>query len=181
MNRCRAACGLRKRAMKLELKNEREEVSRVWDVSGHVILGARIKELVAAGRDWSDALILQSKFPPRFVVILGFNFAGKDFPPPLIDEQAKRQKCNLLERPAEQKSDVARSIGRFIDQTDLDEIFGRNRQRNGVADCFVEPVVRAIAEDDGQIFVSALIEVVAQFVVDRSKIFVCGHDAHLDP
>src|SRR2546427_8302014 len=78
MDRQRAACGLRKRAMKLELKNERKKVTRVRHIRRDVILRTRIEKFFPARADRSDSLILQSQIPPRFVVILRLDLSGKN-------------------------------------------------------------------------------------------------------
>ena len=62
----------------------------------------------------------------------------------------------------------------------LHEVLGRHRQRDGVADRLVEAVVGAVAEEHRQILVGALIEVVAELVVDRREVLVGRLDAHLD-
>ena len=58
--------------------------------------------------------------------------------------------------------------GRLVEQPDLHQVLGRDGERDGVADGFVEAVVGAVAEAGRLLVVGALIEVVAQFVVDRA-------------
>ena len=53
-------------------------------------------------------------------------------------------------------------------------------ERDGVADGFVETVVGAVAEEGRLLVVGALIEVVAQLVVNREEVFAGDLDAHLD-
>src|SRR5215471_9528822 len=45
----------------------------------------------------------------------------------------------------------------------------------------METVVGAVSKKNRQIFVGALIEVMAQFVVNGGEVFFVGLDAHLDP
>src|SRR6184192_2877915 len=44
----------------------------------------------------------------------------------------------------------------------------------------METIVRAVAKDHRQIFVCALVEVVAQFMMDRLEVLIRRLDAHLD-
>src|SRR5262245_26349125 len=118
--------------MELELKNIRKKVARVRDISRDVILCSRIEKFFATLGDGSNALVLQTKVPPRFVVIVRFDFSGKHFPSPLIDQQAEREKSDLLQRTIQQQSDVARSVRCFLQQPDLYEIFRRDGQCDGV-------------------------------------------------
>ena len=59
---------------------------------------------------------------------------------------------------------VAR-IGRLVEQTDADEILGCDRQRNRVADGLVESVVCAVAEQDGLVFVCAVLGIASAVVM----------------
>src|SRR5205823_12081526 len=118
--------------------------------------------------------------PPRFAVSRRRDLAGEHLPPPLIDEQTERQERDLVERARHQQADVARRVGRLVEQPDPHEVLRRDRQRDGVADRFVEAVVRAVAEEHRQILVGALIEVVPELVVDRREVVGRLLDAHLD-
>ncbi len=65
-------------------------------------------------------------------------------------------------------------------QPDLLQVLRRHRQRDGVANRFVESVVGAVAEQKRLLVVSALVEVVAQLVMDGREILGVDLDAHLD-
>src|SRR5262245_52974326 len=110
VERERAAGDLRQRAVTLELQDAGEEVARVRGVVGHVILRAGIEELLAARRRRRDALILQAQIPPRLVVVLRLDLAGKHLPPPLVDEQAEREERDLLERLVHEEPEIARRV-----------------------------------------------------------------------
>ncbi len=69
--------------------------------------------------------------------------------------------------------------GALSSKADLHQVFGRHRERDGIADRLVKAVVGAVAEQERLLVVGALIEVVAQFVMDREKIFAGDLDAHL--
>src|SRR5690606_11929294 len=62
------AGGLAQRLVELELQQVGEEVAGVRGVARHVVLGARIEELLAAGLHRGHALVLRLQFPPRLVV-----------------------------------------------------------------------------------------------------------------
>ncbi len=70
--------------------------------------------------------------------------------------------------------------GYAVEQLDLLQIFGRDRQRDRVADRLVESVVGAVPEDHRQAVIGALIEVVAELVMDRREVLGRLVDAHLD-
>src|SRR5262245_52123022 len=123
--------------MELELENVRKEVSRIRNVSRHVILRSRIKELVTARGDRSNALVFQAKVPPGLVVVFRFDFTGKDFPSPLIDQQTEWKECNFFQGAIEQQADIARRIGRFIEETDSDQVLRCDRECNRIADGFM--------------------------------------------
>ena len=67
--------GLGQRAMELELKNVSEEIARVRDIARHMIFGSGIEEIFASRTYRSDALILEPKILPRFVVVFGFDLS----------------------------------------------------------------------------------------------------------
>ena len=69
---------------------------------------------------------------------------------------------------------------RFRQQANLVQVFGRDRQRDGIADGFVEAVIGAVLEQERLILVGALVEVVAEFVVNGDEVFAAHLDAHLD-
>src|SRR6185295_9088662 len=96
-----------------------QKVTRVRCVGRHMIFGASVKVLFAARRRRRQSLILRAQIPPAFVVVLWFDFAGENFPTPLIDEITKRQKRNFIERTLQQKSNVRVLVRHLIDQTDL--------------------------------------------------------------
>ena len=62
---------------------------------------------------------------------------------------------------------------------ELHQVFGRDGERDGVADGLVEAVVGAVAEEQRQLLVGALVEVVAELVVDGDEVFGGDLDAHL--
>src|SRR6185295_17206984 len=115
--------------MELKLENVRKEVSRVWHIRRDMKLSAGIEELFAARHHRSDALILQPQGPPCLVVVRRRDFSGKDLPAPLIDEQAERKKRDLVERSRQQKADIARRIGCFVEQPNFYKILRCDRQR----------------------------------------------------
>ena len=69
--------------------------------------------------------------------------------------------------------------GRLVEQADLHQILGRDGERDGVADGLVEAVVGAVAEQGRLLVVGALVEVVAELVVDGEEILAGDLDAHL--
>ena len=70
--------------------------------------------------------------------------------------------------------------GRLSSSPMLHQVLRRDRQRDGVADGFVESVVGAVAEQERLLVVGALVEVVAQLVMDGGEILGGDVDAHLD-
>ena len=130
--------------MKLELKNAGQEITDVWSVGGHVVFRARIKVGLRALYRRSNALILGSQLPPCFVVLFWSNLAGENLPAPLINEQSKRQKGNLVQRHFEQITSVGALRRYRLQQTHFFQVFGSDGERNGVADGFVKAVIRAV-------------------------------------
>ena len=90
------------------------------------------------------------------------------------------QERHLFERLLEQQADVLGGVGRLLDEAELHQVLGRDRERDGVADRLVEAVVGAVAEQHRLLVVGALVEVVAQLVVDGGEVLRRGLDAHLD-
>jgi hypothetical protein len=125
-------------------------------------------------------LILLPKLPPRLVVLPRRDLAVEHFPAPLIDHQSKRQEGNFLQRPIEQQPDILRRVRRLVEKSKLNQILGRDRKRDGIADGFVESVVGAVAEQQRQLVVGALIKVVTQLMMDGREILGVDLDAHLD-
>ena len=101
--------------MELELKNECKKIARIRNIPRDVILRAGIEKFFSARADRRDALILQPKIPPRLVVILRLDLSGKNFPPPLIDQQTEWKKRDLLESLIEEQADIPRSVRRFTE------------------------------------------------------------------
>ena len=101
--------------MELELKNECKKIARIRNIPRDVILGAGIEKFFSARADRRDALILQPKIPPRLVVILRLDLSGKNFLPPLIDQQTEWKKRDLLESLIEEQADIPRSVRRFTE------------------------------------------------------------------
>src|SRR5206468_4387907 len=73
------------RAIELKLVDVCQEVSSVWDIGRNVVLRVGIKVSLAACNGRHHALVFQAQFPPGFVVTLGIDLAGKNFPTPLIN------------------------------------------------------------------------------------------------
>ena len=111
-----------------------------------MIFGAGVEVGLGTFRRRRDALIFAAQVPPRLIVFVGRNFAGEDFPAPLIDEQSERQEGDLLESLVQQQADVLRGIGRFVEQPQLHQIIGRHGEGDGVADGLMEAVIGAVAE-----------------------------------
>ena len=61
-----------------------------------------------------------------------------------------------------------------------DQIFGRDRQRDEVADRLVEAVVGAVQIEVGLLVVGALVVIVAELVVDGDEVVGIDLGAHLD-
>ena len=180
MQRLFAPRRLGQRAMKLELQNVGEKVAHVRNVGGHVILGAGVEILLASVYGRSHALVFQLQFPPCLVVLLRWYLAGEHLPAPLVNEQAKGQEGDFLQRFVEQEADVFGGVRRLVEQADLDQVFRRYGKRNGVAHRLVEAVVGAVAEEEGLGVISALVKVVAKLVVDGREVFARDVNAHLD-
>ena len=96
----------------------------------------------------SYALILLAQRPPGFVVIRRLHLSGKNFPAPLVDHQPERQKCDLIQRRAQQQRQIGARRRNRLDQADLLQIFRRDGERDRIADRLMEAVVRAIAEQE---------------------------------
>ena len=80
-----------------------------------------------------------------------------------------------------QQADVGVGAGGDLpDEAELHQILRRDRQRDEVADRLVEAVIRAVLEQEVLLVVGALVEVVAQLVVDGLEIVRVDLDAHLD-
>ena len=132
-------------ALKLELIDAREEIAHVGHVAGDMIFRAGIEIGFGARDGRSDALIFQAKIPPGFVVIVGLDLTGENFPAPFVDHQAERKKRDFLERLLQQVIDVAGGGRNGVDQADLFQIFGSDGERDGVANGFVETIVGAVS------------------------------------
>src|SRR4051812_28919792 len=86
------------RAVELELEDVGEEVARVRDVAGDVVLRAGIEVLLRARDRRGDALVLRAQRPPGLVVVGGRGLAAEHVPAPLVDQLAERQERNLRQR-----------------------------------------------------------------------------------
>jgi hypothetical protein len=84
-------------------------------------------------------LILLAQIPPEFVVLARARLARKDFPAPLIYQIAEGQEGDFIQRHLHQQRNVGARVRRFVNQTELFQVFRRDRQRNRVADGFVKP------------------------------------------
>src|SRR5690606_12171257 len=71
VERALVAGGVAQRLVELELQHVREEVARVRRVARHVVLRARIEELLAARRGRGHALVAGLQVPPGLVVVVG--------------------------------------------------------------------------------------------------------------
>src|SRR6185312_3136779 len=149
----------------LELIDAREEVASVRNVGRDVVLGARIKVRFSAIDRRRYALVLRAQRPPCLVVVSGFGFAGKDLPAPLVENKAERQKSNFVERRTQLQRNVGFSGWFGVDELETLQICRCDGQRDGVADRFMETIVRSVAKEHRLLVVGALIEVVAEFVV----------------
>ena len=135
--------------------------------------GARIRR--------SNALIAPTQLPPIGVVFRGRGAPIEHLPAPLIDTERKRQERDLLERPLHQQRHVRRGWWNLIaaQKIYLRQIFRRDVQRDEIADGFVEAVIGAVAIEERLLIVGALVEVVAELVVDGLKMFGVDLDALL--
>ena len=131
-----------------------------------MVLRVGIKVSLAACNGRHHALVFQAQFPPGFVVTLGIDLAGKNFPTPLINQQTKRQECHAIQCLFQQNRNVSFRRRHFVEQANLLQILRRVRQCDGVANRFVEAVVGPVLEKERLALVSALIEIVSQFVMD---------------
>ena len=80
----------------------------------------------------------------------------------------------------QQEPRVLGRIGRLLQQADFHQVLRRHRQRDRIADRFVEAVIGAVAEQERLLVIGALIEVVTQLVMDGREILACNIDAHFD-
>src|SRR5262245_5132666 len=123
MQRALEACGLAKRAVKLELKNEREEVARVRSIPRNMCFGSGVEIRLGAGHRWSNTLVLLAQLPPGLIVVLGCHFAREHLPAPLIDELAEWQEGDPLERQLHLLVDQCVVTGFYItDELDRMEV-----------------------------------------------------------
>src|SRR6266849_246370 len=118
--------------------------------------------LLAPGNGRRDALVLEAQLPPRLVVFLRRHFSREDLPAPLVDQQTERQEGDLLQRLLEQQADVFGRIRRLLQKSELRKILRRDRQRDGVADRFMEAVIGAVPEKERLLVVGSLVEIVPQ-------------------
>src|SRR5437899_771770 len=152
--------------MKLELEDRGQEISRVGHVARDMVLRARIEVGFAALCAGRDALILPAQLPPRLVVVRRLSLTGKHFPAPLIHQQPERQEGDLLECATHQQAEVGSGRWDCVEQPGPLQVFGSYRKRDRIADGFMETVVGAALKKQRESLVSALVEVVAEFVVD---------------
>src|SRR5471032_1165541 len=158
------------RAVELELQQVGQEVARVRCVRCDVELGAGVEAVgVEIGRAL-HAHILLAQLPPALVVIGRLGFAGVDIPAPLVDRVRERQDRHLAQGALQQLADVGVGLRRLVHQADLLQVIRRDRQRDGVADRFVEAVVGAVAEQEGLLVIREEVVDVSQLVVDGGEI-----------
>ena len=127
------------------------------------------------------ALVFQTQLPPRLVVFLGRNLAGEHLPSPFVDHQRERQERDLLQSLVQQQPQVFGTVRHAFEQSDLLQILGRHRQRDGVADRLVKSVIGAVPKQKRLLIVGALVEVMSQLVMDGGEILSRNLDARLDP
>ena len=176
MTRCIA-----KRLQELELQDAREEVACIRNVAWNMVFRARVEVGFRALNRRRNALILFAQRPPRFVVIFRCDLSRENAPAPLVDQLAKRQKRDTVQRTLHLVVDNGPVVVRNrVDQPDLFQVRRGHRQHDRVADCLVKTGMRAGLEQRLLIFVRALIVVVAKLMVDHGQFFVCLLDTHLD-
>ena len=114
-------------------------------------LGARVEVRFAAPDRRHDALILALQVDPGLIVIGRRDRSVEHAPAPFVDQVGEGHERDLVHRLAQQQSDVL--VGRrdlaAVEQADLDEIFGRDRQSDEVADRLMDAVVGAVLEQEG--------------------------------
>ena len=137
-----------------------------------MIFRAGIEIGLAAFLRRHDALIFELQFPPGFVVIRRLDLSRENFPAPLIDQKPERQKCHFIERVLHQECDIAGIARHLLEQSNFVQIVRGNRKRDGVADGFVESVIRAILKKRRKLVISALIKIVPQLVMNGGEILV---------
>ncbi len=118
------------------------------------------------------ALIFLAQFPPSLVVVLGLDLTGEDAPAPLVDQQSEWQERDLLQRLVHEQAEVGIRAGHLTDEVDLLQVLGSDGQGNGIADGFVKTVIGTVFEQEQLLTISALVEVVSEFVVDSAEILV---------
>jgi ApbE superfamily uncharacterized protein (UPF0280 family) len=78
VQRALVAGGVAQGLVELELQDAGEEVARVGDVGGDVVLRAGVEGVLGAGVDGGDALVLRAQLPPARVVVGGRRLAGEE-------------------------------------------------------------------------------------------------------
>ncbi len=160
----------------------REEVARIGDVGGNVILGARVEIVLRCA---------QPVVPPPDTCGVSCHQVSLYFSGGISPENTFQRHWSISS-PKGKKATFSNAVfssspmsfevsGAFVQQTQLHQVFRRDRKRDRVADCLVKAIVGAVAEQHRLLVVSALVEVVAQFVVDGVEILRGDVDAHLDP
>ena len=152
--------------VELELQDEGQEVTQVRRVARDVEFGAGVERVCGARDRRRDTLILAAEIDPGLVVLRGARLAAEDLPAPLVDLDGEGQEGDLLQRTVHQQADVGGGCRNLVDEAELLEVFRRNREGDEIADGFVEAVIRAVLEEQVLILVGALVEVVAELVVD---------------
>ena len=157
-----------------------EEIARVRRVARHVVLGTGVEELLAARGHRRDPLVLRLQVPPRRVVVARLDRAVEHAPAPAVDHQPERQERHLRQRHAHLRVDQ-RLVAHLLlaDQADRLQVLRCHRQHDGVADGFVEAVVRALLKQRRQLVVGQVVIDVAELVIDRGEVFLVRLDAHL--
>src|ERR1019366_1143027 len=82
--------------------------------------------------------------PTSLLVFFPGGFPRKTLPPPLIDHQPEGQEGDLLQRLVQQQADVLGGVWGPVEQPDLDQVLGRDGERDGVAHRLVEAIVGAV-------------------------------------
>lgn len=68
----------------------------------HMVFSARVEVILSTQHRRTDALVLQSHFPPGVVHLLGFDLSTEHIPTPLVNQVAERQERELLQCHAHQ-------------------------------------------------------------------------------
>src|SRR5256885_12173673 len=127
--------------MEMKLQDARKKVPRIRNVSGDMEFGAWIKVTLGPRLRLAQSLVVVFQVPPCCIVVLGRNRAREHAPAPPVERERKRQKRDLVERDTKQHCRVTGGTRQTVEQTDLLEVRGRDRERDRVTDRLVKAVV----------------------------------------